>query len=81
MSADIFTKPFADAKAMVWNSNLKLINVFDSGAAQAIDYHPDMVKSLRGDLDKPVQTQPIHEAALDTDELPTVMVCAQRLRP
>ena len=78
MSTDTFTKPVPDANSSVWQSNLYLINIVDSAQAKAIDYHPDMVKSLRGDLDKPVQTQLISEAVLSDEEVPQ-MVCARGL--
>ena len=53
MAADIFTKHFPDGKSATWQSNLQLINIMDSSTASSIDYHPRMVMSLRGDLDKP----------------------------
>ena len=67
MAADIFTKPFPDAKASVWRSNLDLINIHDSTRADNIDYHPSMVQSLRGDLDKP-KSVPIENATLAEDD-------------
>ena len=53
MAADMFTKHFPESKRLVWNNNLKLINVIDSTNAGDIDYNPNMVQSLRGDLDAP----------------------------
>ena len=68
MAADIFTKPFPDAKASTWKSNLALINITDAALADSIDYHPSMVQSLRGDLDKP-KVLPIDQALLgETDD-------------
>ena len=48
MAADIFTKPFPDAKASTWWPNLALINITEAAFADSIDYHPSMVQSLRG---------------------------------
>ena len=67
MAADIFTKPFPDAKASAWRSNLALINITEAALADSIDYHPSMVQSLRGgDLDKP-KAVPIDQALLSED--------------
>ena len=80
MAADIFTKPFPDCKASVWRSNLALINMFDSSLASNIDYHPSMVQSLRGDLDKP-KAVPIADAQLaDVDDSATAFALAASLR-
>ena len=67
MAADIFTKPFPEAKASTWNSNLQLINIFTPAQSKDIDYHPSMVTSLRGDLDKP-KTEPIETAQLSEED-------------
>ena len=66
MSADIFTKPFPDAKASPWKSNLKLLNIYDAAQADFLDFAPSMVQSLRGDLDKDsrVLVEPIETATL-----------------
>ena len=48
MAADIFTKPFPDAKASAWRSNLALINITKAEYADQLDYQPSMVHSLRG---------------------------------
>ena len=78
MAADIFTKPFPDAKAQVWRSNLDLINIVDSANAHTIDYFPSMVQSLRGDLDRPAKKVLIDEADLSTDvDEPTPKITEQ----
>ena len=56
MAADIFTKHFPESKREVWQSNLKLINIFDAKNVLNIDYTQRMVQSLRGDLDAPSHT-------------------------
>ena len=66
MAADIFTKPFPDAKSAVWKSNLALINVFDSHLEADMNYHPSVVQSMRGDLDKP-KAVPLEQADLGYD--------------
>ena len=52
MAADIYTKPFPEAKRVVWYDNLKLINIYCSTTAnESIDYQTaDKALSLRGDM-------------------------------
>ena len=50
MAADIITKPFPDAKASTWRSNLALLNIAKAEHADQLNYHPSMVHSLRGGL-------------------------------
>ena len=50
MAADIFTKPFPDAKASTWRSNLALINVAKAEHADQLNYRPSTVHSLWGGL-------------------------------
>ena len=45
-----------------------LINVHDAAREKDIDYHPSMVQSMRGDLDKPPAAVPIDEAQLPDEE-------------
>ena len=68
MAADIFTKPFPDSKITVWRSNLSLINIMDKAQSTDIDYHPSVVRSMRGDLDKPAKAVPIETALLSDDD-------------
>ena len=65
MAADIFTKHFPECKRDIWQSNLDLINIIDSTKADDINYAPSMVRSLRGDLDKP---KPISLRAAQYDD-------------
>ena len=74
MAADIFTKPFPEAKASVWRNNLQLINVFDSAFTHGLSYIPSTVRSLRGDLDKPKVT-PIDKADLGPEDDDATAVC------
>ena len=53
--ADIFTKPFSDAKAEAFEKDLALINIF-SGSKPRINYAPVEVKSFRGTLTVPTGT-------------------------
>ena len=69
MAADIFTKPFADGKAATWKSNLALINIYSSEEACNINFYPDMVRSMRGDLDKDKKAVPIDEANLGPEDV------------
>ena len=52
MAADIFTKAFPDGKLPVWLANLALINIYPNTSTDNIAYHPELIRSMRGDLDK-----------------------------
>ena len=67
MAADIFTKAFPEGKLAVWQSNLSLINIYDEKTSENMNYHPSMVQSLRGDLDKP-KTALIQDAELSEED-------------
>ena len=67
MAADIFTKPFPEAKASVWKNNLQLISIADSVTADSMYFNPSMSRSLRGDLDKP-KVVPIEKADLGPED-------------
>ena len=78
MAADIFTKTFPDCKAHVWSTNLGLINIYDKAASDSIEYHPELVRSMRGDLDKDKAVH-IDQATLteEDDAKPALPCCAR----